>query len=174
MLSLKRKKITAQKKYSKEEVLKRIYLHPQNSWGVNEKVIYRSIDDLFSRLNQEHLNFFGKNHPLIFIPTSGVYSCALSFPAKIPIILMFPDLIKKLSAANPDEGLAILAHELGHIFYRHSDKNIPILEAQIEADDFAYQVGLARELTEVLLQFNDLDTRTRVSYLTSKILSIGH
>ena len=70
--------------------------------------------------------------------------------------------------------LAILAHELGHLYHQHSEKSLPVLEAQVEADDFAFKLGLGRELVEVLLQFNDIDTRTRVSYLTSKILSYHH
>ena len=92
-------------------------------------------------------------------------------PAWRPI---FPELFQLLSSVDNTRGLAVIAHELGHIFHRHEDKNISTLEAQIEADTFALELNLAYGLVDILLEFNDLDSQTRVSYLTSKLLSNQH
>ena len=60
------------------------------------------------------------------------------------IIFIFSRFIKKLSCVDNGQGLAIFAHEMGHLFYQHPKKGTPELKAQIEADDFAYQLGLGR------------------------------
>ena len=108
---------------------------------------------------------------IIFIPVSKIYACSISPNSSEAIIFIFPDLLKKLSCVDNSQGLAILAHEIGRLFHQHSKKGTPELKAQVEADDFAYQLGLGNDLCDVLSEFKDIDSRTRVSYLTSKILS---
>ena len=69
-------------------------------------------------------------------------------------------------------GIAILAHELGHIYYQHTEQKIDTLKAQIEADDFAFELGLGEELQEILLDHvHSVDCRVRISKLTSKLIS---
>ena len=157
---------------SKEILLKKIVSHPSNfTFFKNNKNIKRAIETLVQKMPDEFVNFFINNKTMIFIPITGIYSCAIDQIDSNYLILLFPDLIKKLTCVDNGEGLSILAHELGHFYHQHTKKKTPTLKAQIEADDFAHKLGLSRELSEVLSRFDDLDSRTRLSYLTAKILS---
>ena len=81
-------------------------------------------------------------------------------------------MIKILRSASPDHGLAILAHELGHIYYQHTEFKTETLKAQIEADDFAFELGFGEKLQDVLLDHNEsIDCRVRISKLTAKLIT---
>ena len=83
-------------------------------------------------------------------------------------IVVPPGMAEKVS---PDELAAMLAHERGHIAYRHNLKNLlrtcffvprgaALYQLQeLQADDFAAAQGHARALASALrtLSFNDLD-----------------
>jgi hypothetical protein len=135
------------------------------------KYLYRSLYDLCNRMGKKTESTLLNKNQILFIPVSKIFACSVSPNSFDDIIFIFPDLLKKLSCVDNSQGLAILAHEIGHLYYEHAKKGTPELQAQIEADDFAFQLGLGNELCEVLTQFKDVDTRTRISYLTSKILS---
>ena len=153
---------------------KKIVSHPLNlSFFYKNKTMQRSIESLIDRMPPKILEFFLRERVIIFLPITGIYSCAIDQTNNDYLILLFPDLIKKLHYVDNREGLAILAHELGHFYHQHSKNNTPKLKAQVEADDFAHELGLSRELSEVLSKFNDIDSKTRLSYLTAKILSSG-
>lgn len=156
----------------KESLFKKIISHPQNlAYLKNNKYIYRSIYDLCLRIPKSiELRLLRMPH-IIFVPISKVYACSVSPSSDENLIFLFPDLLRKLACVDNTEGLAILAHELGHLYHEHSKKNIDPLTAQVEADDFAFQIGLGRALSDVLAEFSDVDSKTRLSFLTSKNLS---
>ena len=71
---------------------------------------------------------------------------------------------------NSPRGRFTLAHELGHIFYGHSNRKIDILEAQVEADKFAIELGFENEIESFLQGLPEsLEKRVRLSYVTSYI-----
>jgi hypothetical protein len=85
---------------------------------------------------------------------------------------VFPELIQLLKSASAFHGIAILAHELGHIYHQHTEQKIDTLTAQIEADEFALDLGFGEELQEVLLDHaHSVDCRVRISRITSKLLT---
>lgn len=169
--------IFKQKKNQKNTIeLQKLLLSKTISYSKNidvfkNKYIYRSLEEIIMRMSSSQIEYFIRQNPIVFISISGIYSCAIDNNQNEYLILLFPDLIKKLSCADNSEGLAILAHELGHFFHEHSKKAISPLKAQVEADDFAFELGLGRELSEILSRFDDLNSKTRLSYLTAKILS---
>jgi hypothetical protein len=137
-----------------------------NQWLKGDRYVERNLRDLFNMLDQSALDYF-QQHPLVFIPSTGELSCALSGISGIDVIIVFPELIKMLRSAAPRRGLAIVAHELGHLISQHSEREIDRLQAQIEADRFATQLGLGLELQEILLQFDEIDCRVRITYIAS-------
>lgn len=118
----------------------------------------------------ELINHLWKQHPIAFVPANGTLSCAIHSKDHMAFVLIFSDLAKILRSGYPDRGLAILAHELGHIFYRHHDGRImDALEAQVEADKFCVMLGLGKELQEVLLDSaGGIEARVRISKITAE------
>ena len=75
-----------------------------------------------------------------------------------------------LKSASPRRGVAILMHELGHIYLKHDKSRHNILESQVAADHFAFLHGFGHELQDILLDDHSIDSKTRVCYLTSKLI----
>jgi hypothetical protein len=148
------------------------FLNDTNHGWINEdRQIKRGIMMLIDSLKDKHLDFFLK-HPTFLIPCQAHLSCAIGRTQNHHLILVFPELMQILRSASIYHGIAILAHELGHIYYQHTEQKIDTLKAQIEADDFAYELGFGEELQEILLDHvHSVDCRVRISKLTSKLIS---
>ena len=141
-----------------------------HQWISEDRIIKRSIEILLDSLTPNQIQFFIKN-PTYFIPCQAQLSCAIGRTQNHHLILVFPELIKLLKSGSAFNGIAILAHELGHVFHRHTENKIDTLTAQIEADQFAFDLGFGEELQEVLLEHTySIDCRVRISKLTSQLI----
>ena len=66
----------------------------------------------------------------------------------------------------------ILAHELGHIMLSHGSRKLPVLDAQVEADKFACELGYLDDIENFLLeQPESIEKRVRLSFVTSLYFS---
>ena len=148
------------------------FIKNQNHYWINEdKATKRIIDILLNSLSIQHIEFFKKN-PTFLIPCQAHLSCAIGRTQNHHLVLVFPELVQLLKSASGLHGAAILAHELGHIYHKHTEKKIETLTAQIEADDFAFNLGFGEELQEVLLDHAySIDCRVRIAKLTSKLIT---
>ncbi|MGZ3787745.1 MAG: M48 family metalloprotease [Bacteriovorax sp.] len=170
MFDFFKKTIVLDPKSQKEEFKKAFFLDKNHQWMSEDKVIKRSIEILLDSLEAKHVQFFIK-HPTFMIPCQAHLSCAIGRTQNHHLILVFPELIQLLKSAFAFQGIAILAHEMGHIYYQHTEQKIDTLTAQIEADHFAFQLGFGEELQEVLLDHvHSVDCRVRISRLTSELL----
>lgn len=151
---------------------KQSFLKDQNHCWINEdKATKRIIEILINSLSIKHIEFF-KKHPTFMIPCQAHLSCAIGRTQNHHLILVFPELIQLLKSASGLHGAAILAHELGHIYHKHTELKIDTLTAQIEADQFAYKLGFGEELQEVLLDHAySIDCRVRIAKLTSQLIT---
>lgn len=155
----------------KEDFKKSFLKDSNHQWIHEERVIKRSIEILLDSLSIEQTQFFMK-HPTYFIPCRAHLSCAIGRTQNHHLILIFPELIQLLKSASALHGIAILAHELGHIYHQHTEQKIDTLTAQIEADQFAFDMGFGEELQEVLLDHvHSVDCRIRISRLTSQLIT---
>lgn len=171
ILNLFKKAQASTSKNARETLLKKILSDPNHHWITSDLTIRRSFVALIEALNSQQADFFLK-HETFFIPCQAQLSCAIGKTGNHHLILVFPDLMKILRSASADHGIAILAHEMGHIYHQHTENKIESLKAQIEADDFAYQLGFGEELQEILLDHAySIDCRVRISKLTSKLIS---
>ena len=74
-----------------------------------------------------------------------------------------------LKSAAPQFGLAIIAHEIGHLVHNHTKRNINSLEAQFEADQFVLTLGLENELIATLSEYRHIyGINERIEQLTRK------
>lgn len=169
MLNFIKSKLISSNK-TKEEFIKNFFLDPNHHWISDNQRIKKAFLMLLNELDQKHITFFSQ-HQTFFIPCQANLSCAIGKTKNHHLILVFPELITLLQSASYLQGIAILAHELGHIYYQHTENKIDTLMAQIEADDFALQLGFGEELQEVLLDHvHSVDCRVRISKLTTKMI----
>jgi hypothetical protein len=158
-------------KTKKERFLRGFLQDGNHRWINEDKLIRRGIAILVDALNEKHIDFFEK-HPTYLIPCQAHLSCAIGRTKNHHLILVFPELMQILKSASVLHGIAVIAHELGHIYYQHTENKIDTLQAQIEADDFAFQLGFGEELQEILLDHvYSVDCRVRIAKLTSKLIT---
>lgn len=169
---LKKTKKPQVKSQNLREDFKKKFLNDGNHQWINQDpIIKRSIIILLEAMSEKHIHFFNK-HPTFMIPCQAHLSCAIGRTQNHHLILVFPELIQLLKSASAFHGVAILAHELGHIYHQHTELKIDTLTAQIEADKFAFDLGFGEELQEVLLDHvHSIDCRVRISKLTSELLT---
>lgn len=161
-------------KNKKETFFKNFMNDANHRWIKDDRMIARGVKILIESLDDRHISFFIK-HPTYLIPCQANLSCAIGRTKNHHLILVFPELIQILRSASSIHGVAILAHELGHIYHQHTENKVDTLQAQIEADDFAYQLGFGEELQEILLDHaHSIDCRIRISKLTSKLITQKH
>jgi len=166
-LSLKGKRSPKEVPRDHKDFLRILSAAPLNRWCLENKNLWRSIEELVENFRPEMFQFFGWGTNLVFLKSSGHFGCAIGATQADYLIIIFPNLLNLLQSAAPRAGQAILAHELGHLYNRHAEKTISPLEAQIEADTFAYQLGYGSELEQILLEQSGTEIQVRLAYLTS-------
>ncbi|MFA6237450.1 MAG: M48 family metalloprotease [Bacteriovorax sp.] len=165
------KKSSTKKTNLKEAFKSKFFNDTNHRWISEDRIIKRSMTILLDSMNESQINFFNK-HPTFMIPCQAQLSCAIGRTQNHHLILVFPELIQLLKSASAYHGIAILAHELGHIYHQHAEFKIDTLTAQIEADQFAFDLGFGEELQEVLLDHvNSVDCRVRISRLTAQLIT---
>jgi len=158
-------------KVSKADFKSNFFNDDNHKWIYDDKILKRNIEILIDSFSSDHVAFF-RSHPTFIIPCQAHLSCAIGRTQNHQLILVFPELIKLLRSAMGFHGLAILAHEFGHIYHQHTEFKIDTLTAQIEADQFALDLGFGEELQEVLLDHAySADCRVRIARLTSSLIS---
>ena len=165
--SFKSKRSTVEVARGPRDFLRILGSAPLNHWCIENKILWRSIEELVETFTPEACQFFGWGTNLVFLKSNGHFGCAIGATQADYLIIIFPNLLNYLQSAAPRVGQAILAHELGHLYYRHAEKTISPLEAQIEADEFAYQLGYGRELEQILIEQSGMEIKVRLAYLTS-------
>jgi hypothetical protein len=156
---------------SKETFIKKFLSLDDHHWITEDYYVKRAIENLLNSMTEEHIKFFSKNKTFL-IPCQAHLSCAIGRTNNNHLILIFPELIKILKSGSCAHGMAILAHEFGHVFYQHTENKIDTLTAQIEADKFAFDLGFGEELQEVLLDHvYSVDCRVRIAKLTAALIT---
>ena len=155
----------------KEDFKTSFFNDGNHQWILENNVTKRSIEALLDALNINQIQFFTK-YPTFMVPCQAHLSCAIGRSQNHHLILVFPELVQILKSPSAFHGVAILAHELGHIYHQHTEKKIDTLTAQVEADQFAFDLGFGEELQEVLLDHvHSIDCRVRISKLTAQLIT---
>lgn len=153
-------------KVSRQAVVQQFMEHPEHQWFAKDPTLSRLFKIFCESWSDQIIEFIAKEEVLI-LQAEGHLACAMAPVRHANVILAFPDLVNVLRSASPIRGLAILAHEMGHLVLKHSHRKISNIEAQVEADEFAFHMGFGRELEQVLLEYeHSIDCRVRVARLT--------
>jgi hypothetical protein len=131
-------------------LIARFLNQPEHRWIAEDERFLDSILKFFCGLPTEHIQkiFFEKR--LLLFYSDQKMSCTFYQYKNREIVLVFPELYRRFTSARYLEAHAILAHELGHIYLGHSQKQIGSLQAQCEADRYAWERGFGEELIHVL------------------------
>jgi hypothetical protein len=157
-------------KTTKKEFIENFLADKNHQWISADKNTRRSVEILLNSLSDKHIQFFHK-HPTFLIPCQAHLSCAIGKTGNHHLVLVFPEMLQLFKSASAFNAIAILAHELGHIYHQHTEQKVDTLTAQIEADHFAYELGFGEELQEVLLDHvHSIDCRVRIAKLTAKLV----
>ena len=143
---------------------------PEHHWILESRYIKANFEDLFDKLPAKMLLKLMKEKDIIFVPSNGYFSCALNSYNK-SIVMIFPELMSLLKSTATNHALAVLLHEIGHIILEHTEKNTEPLNAQVEADMFACELGLGEELESFLHEQDETEEkRVRIAYVTSYLM----
>lgn len=131
------------------------FQNPHHEWIKNDPRMMKVFEILIASFPKEVEHFFDKKQQVIFTKNSGNWACAINQIKNNHVILVYPDLFKLLTSARFTQGVAILAHELGHIFMNHGEKQLSSIISQFEADMFALSLGFGEDLMMFLNDFKD-------------------
>lgn len=166
-------KLQRRPKFQSHDANKQDFINdPDHQWIFDDYYLKRVFMQLLDILPANDLDKLIKSKSK-FLKTSGLLSITIKYSHDHAIVLIYPELEKMLKTVLFENGLAVLLHEIGHIIYDHALSKKSILTAQVEADDYAFNLGLGRQLHDVLLEHDrSVDTLTRVAILTSKLYTM--
>ena len=126
-------------------------------------MLFHSFQKLLDALDLTTIVKIWEERDIAFIKAEGTLSCAIDAPSHLKFILCFPELVQYLKIDNPNLAIAILLHELGHMYHLHNKNPIDPLKAQFQADEFAYFHGYGEDIIEVINDYRHLeDNRKRI------------
>jgi len=141
-----------------------------HQWIKSDDRLNKIFIEFFQNIPNSVKAFFTA-HPLLILKANKKFSCCLDIPSGYKVILVFPDLNQRLNSVYYEDALAILAHEIGHLYYQHSEKSIDPLEAQVAADSFAAQLGHYKSLVKIIEEeAHGIEAKVRLVYLNSKYM----
>lgn len=121
-----------------------------HNWIRKDKDIYRAFVLLFECLPRNVKRSLLKKKKLTFIRSEQNFATTIEAPSDRSLVIVYEELIKLFKGPLFPQGVAVLAHEIGHIINNHSKRKISMLEAQFEADKFVIDIGLEEELIDFL------------------------
>ncbi len=150
----------------------RFMQNPNHRWAAQNPRLCKVFELFFNCFPEKAVSHFLQKEELIFINHSGTHGLTyFSHPEK-HLVLIFPDVIQYFHSPLPTLGLAVVAHEVGHIYFEHYRKKMDPLEAQIEADYFAYMLGLGGDLYSVLEEEQEVNPSS--SEIEIRLENIAH
>jgi len=159
-------------RYQLHKIKNRFFNESLHSWINQDIHLSRSFQDFFDRLPMSSVDWLYRSPKILLLRSNAKFSCSLNIPTNASAILVFPDLMKLLRSAAPEYGLAILAHELGHLIHEHALKSIDPFGAQLEADRYAFGLGYGVPLKELLAAEKNQECIDRVKQLENLQLHI--
>jgi Peptidase family M48 len=143
-------------KYSDNKALfkKLFFEHELNTWILRPSNLLPSLHILFDSMDDEVISFFmGKE--LAMVTCQGIWAATVHPQNNLFLIIVFPNLLDLINSTKYRLGIAVLAHEMGHIFMEHSKRALSPMEEQFEADLFGARLGFGKELINFLSLYPD-------------------
>jgi hypothetical protein len=151
---------------SKQDYVRYFLSQPEHAWIGAHAGVQRCFDELFLRVPLALVADLLRN-PFCFVPSSEFQEKGTARYQMKNTIVVFPEY-EQLLREGEGAGIAFLAHELAMVLYELEDAaDKDPLMAEVEADKFVCDLGLADELEQLLLAQDESDgKRLRLTYLT--------
>lgn len=138
---------------------------PEHQW-ILEQNIKPHFESFFQHLPAGLLEAMMTNYPVTFVPSETMKGQRRVGEVLTNTVVVFPEF-QKLLRTPKRAAVAYLAHELGFILYELEESKADPLMAEVGADKFVCDIGLADELEELLLMLDEtIEKRLRLTYLT--------
>lgn len=112
-------------------------------------------------------------HAIVFVPSSEFRSKAVKNYSLKNTVVVFPQF-ENLLRTNKKYAEAYLAHEVAFLVYELEEPAMDPMMAEVEADKFVCDLGLADELEQFLLALDESpEKRLRLTYLTLKAFGLN-
>jgi hypothetical protein len=150
---------------NKDQFIREFFEYEINTWILKLPMVLISFKTLFYALDESSIKIL-KGKKIFTLTSQGLWASTVNPQKDIYLIIIFPNLLKLLNSKNYLQGVAVLAHELGHILLEHYKGELSPIEEQFEADDFAAKVGFKKELVEFLSLYpNSKECKLRIKIL---------
>lgn len=138
------------KSVTRRDIMAKFYGHPEHDWIVADGRFSKIFDILLNSMKTSDLKSLFYDNATLFILQRERLSTVFTVQKETRFIFVFEGLIELIKTVHATQAVAILAHELGHIYFQHDQRNPDRLRAQLEADYFAIQLGFAQDLLDFL------------------------
>lgn len=165
------KNLVPRRKLEKQQIVSFVLGRGEHLWIQENNCLLAHISDFLERLPRDVLNETFVMKDTIFARSNGKYACSVSTMEQ-NLIIIFPEIYNLLTKYNDGWAKAVLAHELGHIHLGHSKNMDDPMEAQVDADKFACDMGYLDNLEAFLHdQVESVEKRVRLTFLTNYYFS---
>ena len=165
------RRLVPQKKIEKQELIQFVLNKVEHRWIKEENYIMAHMTDFMERLPMRVLTDLFIAKDTIFATSSGRYACAVS-SLEQNVIIIFPEVYNLLTKTFDGWAKSVLAHEVGHIFLGHTKTMDDPMEAQVDADHFACDMGYLDQLESFLHeQTESIEKRVRLTFLSKYYFS---
>ena len=130
----------------------RLLSRPEHGWIRADAGVARAFRVLAGGFTERTRAPMEGRENVLFHLSGGVLGSSFGGRDGLGVVIVHPDLHALLRSGAFMTGVAVLAHELGHIALDHSGRNVGALAAQLEADRFAFLMGFGRETRALLLE----------------------
>ena len=138
---------------------------PEHQW-ITEQNIKPHFEKLFQHLPAGLIGVMMTKYPVTFVPSETMKGQRKVGQVFTNIVVVFPEFQKLLRTPNR-AAVAYLAHELAFLLYELEEAKADPLMAEVGADKFVCDIGLADELEDLLLMLDEtIEKRLRLTYLT--------
>lgn len=159
------------KSMKKQELIDYIFLQESHQWISLNPYLKANFTDFLERLPVRVLKKVFFDESTIFVRSTGRFACSVS-SLQQNVIIIFPEVYTLLTKTFDGWAKAVLAHEVGHLYLDHSELSDDPMEAQVDADNFACEMGYLEGIESFLHeQVESVEKRVRLSFVTSYYFS---
>ncbi|MBY0515569.1 MAG: hypothetical protein K2P81_01585 [Bacteriovoracaceae bacterium] len=168
-----RRSSTQTHKEQREQFKKYFFSEADHSWILQNAKIKETFETLVTMLPAALLTKLVQ-HTIAFVPSQVFQALGAHRYQMRNTVVVFPEY-QRLLARGGKEAVAFLAHEVALVIYElEAEGERDPLMAEVEADKFVCDLGLADELEQLLLAMDEsTEKRLRLTYLTFKSLGIN-
>ncbi|MFT6630368.1 MAG: hypothetical protein ACJAS4_000304 [Bacteriovoracaceae bacterium] len=155
------------KELTREQLVDFVLGQEEHRWISNDQYVKAHFSDFLERLPRRVLHKVFVEKMTLLVRSTGKYACSVS-SLQQNVIIIFPEVYNLLTKTYDGWAKAVLAHEVGHLYLDHAETSDDPMEAQVDADTFACDMGYLEEVESFLHeQPESIEKRVRLTFITN-------